>query len=86
METQNHFFALMFFNFELYKMAYNKRNYIKFLNYVQGVYVANKNEDIPDTRIVKVIFPKHGIWLSYSQWMRIKNLKQSSLKQVDKVA
>lgn len=53
-------------------MAYNKQNYYKRLRFIIQVYKAAKNPDIPDTKIVSKVFPKHGIDISYRQWMNIK--------------
>ena len=47
-----------------------KRQY----RYIINIYDANKEEDIPDTFIVRRIFPKHGIFISYRQWSRIKHM------------
>ncbi|MGE0931679.1 hypothetical protein [Peijinzhouia sedimentorum] len=58
-------------------MAYNRDNYIKFAKHVREVYHSVKEEDIPDTRIVKHIFPAHNIFLSYRQWMNIKALRMN---------
>lgn len=61
-------------------MAYNNRNYIKSINYIVGIYQANKQEDIPDTFIVRRIFPKHNIFISYRTWMYIKNRQEETVK------
>lgn len=53
-------------------MAYNKTNYYKRARFIISIYNAVKNPDIPDTTIVSKVFPKHGINLSYRQWMNIK--------------
>lgn len=53
-------------------MAYNNKRYKKFAQYVVSVYEAYKYADIPDTKIVRVHFPKHNIFISYRQWMNIK--------------
>jgi hypothetical protein len=55
-------------------MAYNKKNYNKRARFIIEVYNGAKNPDIPDTKIVARIFPKHGINISYRQWMNIKGL------------
>lgn len=55
-------------------MAYNNKNYIKKARYIIDVYNAHKHADVPDTRIVRNIFPKHNIYLSYRQWMNIKGM------------
>lgn len=53
-------------------MAYNKKNYHKRARYIISVYNDAKHEDIPDTKIVRTVFPKYNIFLSYRQWMNIK--------------
>ncbi|WP_298307228.1 hypothetical protein [Flavobacterium sp.] len=53
-------------------MAYNKKNYNKTARYIIEVYNAAKTPDIPDTKIVRTIFPQNNIHLSYRQWMNIK--------------
>lgn len=53
-------------------MAYNNRNYLKRCKRIIEIYNKYKNPDIPDTRIVKHIFPKYDIDISYRQWMNIK--------------
>ena len=55
-------------------MAYNNKNYIKRARFIISVYNEVKNPDIPDTKIVNRIFPKHGINISYRQWMNIKGM------------
>ena len=55
-------------------MAYNNKNYIKRARFIISVYNEVKNPDIPDTKIVNRIFPKHGINVSYRQWMNIKGM------------
>lgn len=48
--------------------------------YILTVYQSVKQSDIPDTQIVRNIFPKHGIFISYRNWTRIKGLKPSQLE------
>lgn len=55
-------------------MAYNKNNYLKTARYIIDIYKQYKYEDVPDTKIVRVYFPKHNIHLSYRQWMNIKGM------------
>jgi hypothetical protein len=55
-------------------MAYNKTNYNKRARFIIGVYNMVKNPDVPDTKIVSKEFPKHGINISYRQWMNIKGM------------
>lgn len=56
-------------------MAYNSRNRLKYTEHIIEVYNQVKNPDIPDSFIVRNIFPKHHIFISYRKWMSIKNLK-----------
>ena len=58
-------------------MAYNRKNYNKRVQYIVKVYQEAKERDVPDTRILRSIFPKHGIYISYRQWMNIKAMKPS---------
>lgn len=53
-------------------MAYNKNNYHKRARFIIEIYNSVKHSDVPDTDIVRCIFPKHNIFLSYRQWMNIK--------------
>lgn len=54
-------------------MAYNNSNQKRYIEYVFKVYNQYKAPDVPDSKIVKKKFPEHGIFLSYSGWMNIKN-------------
>lgn len=69
------------FNIYFCVVAYNRNNYLKTIRYVLGVYSTVKEHDVPDTHIVRVIFPKHGIHMSYRKWMNIKNMKQNEIPQ-----
>ena len=62
-------------------MAYNKNNYYKRLKYIVDVYNDAKHSDVPDTTILRNVFPKHNIFISYRQWMNIKGTPVP--KQVD---
>lgn len=62
-------------------MSYNKKQYNKRILSILNVYYANKDEDTPDTFIVKKIFPKHNIFMSYRTWLNIKRMKPSQLNQ-----
>ena len=53
-------------------MEYNSTNYFKKAREIVAVYKLVKTDDIPDTHIVRVIFPQKKIYLSYRQWMNIK--------------
>ena len=61
-------------------MAYNRNNYLHRLHYIISVYNAYKNEDIPDSRIVKNYFPLHQINITYRQWMNIKGTPLQKVK------
>lgn len=53
-------------------MAYNKKNYNKRAQFIIEVYNNAKYSDVPDTKIVRTVFPKFNIFISYRQWMNIK--------------
>ena len=55
-------------------MAYNKNNYYKRAQYIIDVYNSAKHSDVPDTTILRNVFPKHNIFISYRQWMNIKGI------------
>jgi hypothetical protein len=55
-------------------MAYNRINYYKRAKYIIAIYNEAKHDDVPDTDIVRKVFPKNNIHLSYRQWMNIKGL------------
>jgi len=52
-------------------------NFSKRIQFIVKVYQEAKERDIPDTRILQHVFPRHGIYISYRQWMRIKSMKPS---------
>ncbi len=54
-------------------MAYRRHNYTKWADRVWAVYRAHKHYDVPDTFIVRHVFPKHNIYISYRTWQRIKS-------------
>lgn len=54
-------------------MAYNNRNKERHNAHVMAVYNAVKHYDVPDTYIVRCIFPKHNIYISYRTFQSIKN-------------
>ena len=56
-------------------MPYVRDNYNKKAQYIREVYLSVKEEDIPDTKIVRSIFPKFKIYINYRQWMNIKSMK-----------
>lgn len=53
-------------------MAYNRNNYIKRARHIIAIYNSVKFSDVPDTTIVRNVFPKHNIYITYRQWMNIK--------------
>ncbi|ADY51530.1 hypothetical protein Pedsa_0958 [Pseudopedobacter saltans DSM 12145] len=61
-------------------MAYHRTNYLKKVSHIMAVYQEVKEPDIPDTKIVAKVFPKHNIYISYRQWMNLKGLKPSEYK------
>lgn len=54
-------------------MAYNSNNHTKTVDHILSTYQSVKHYDVPDTYIVRCIFPKHNIFISYRKWMGIKN-------------
>ena len=61
-------------------MAYNPRNKLREFRRIIAIYNQVKQDDIPDTRIVSQIFPKHGIFISYRKWVYIKGMKPSEMQ------
>lgn len=64
-------------------MAYNPKNKLRSFRRILTIYNEVKQEDIPDTFIVRKIFPKHHIFISYRTWMTIKGMKPSELQYDD---
>jgi hypothetical protein len=62
-------------------MAYNRNNYLKYVCRIVELYQEHKEADKPDTYILRHVFPKHGIYISYRKWMYIKSMKPSEYKQ-----
>lgn len=62
-------------------MAYNRSNKQKEINHIINVYQQVKQPDIPDTFILRNIFPKHNIFISLRTWVNYKGLKPSEYKQ-----
>ena len=54
-------------------MAYNGDNHLKKVEEIIAVYQEVKEYDIPDTFVVKKLFPKRGIYISYRTWHNIKS-------------
>lgn len=59
------------------QMAYNRHNYMKSIGYIVALYHEVKEHDVPDTYILRHVFPKHGIFMSYRKWMYIKNMRSN---------
>lgn len=64
-------------------MAYNTIQQRRRVSHVVEVYNSVKQYDVPDSYIVRHIFPKHGIYISYRQWMNYKSLKWHDLEVKD---
>lgn len=58
-------------------MAYRRDNHLKHVKSVIALYHSLKKPHLPDTRIVRIEFPKHGIFISYSTWKNYKGMKKS---------
>lgn len=57
-------------------MAYHREFYLKKAGFIVSIYNMYKDQGIiHDTKIIKNYFPKHGIFISYRQWMNIKGMK-----------
>lgn len=67
-------------------MAYNPRNKHRHYRYIVDVYSQLKQEDITDSFIIRVEFPKRGIFISYRTWMNIKGKKPSELNNDNQLA
>ena len=78
-KTLHNYFARDAYLFFFVVMAYNKKNFLKRAAFILQVYQSVKEHDIPDTYILKYVFPKYGIELSYRTWMNMKNIKQTEL-------
>lgn len=62
-------------------MAYHRRNYLRKVEHIMQVYREAKERDVPDTRILRTVFPENKIYISYRQWMNIKGMKPSEYQQ-----
>ena len=60
-------------------MAYNQSNKLRQFQHIVSLYNEMKQADIPDTYIVRVEFPKRGIFISRRTWVKIKGMKPSEL-------
>ncbi len=63
-------------------MSYHRQNHIRRLRYIVDVYNAHKHYDVTDSYIIRNIFPKHNIYLSYRAWMKIKGTPLSATPTV----
>lgn len=53
---------------------------MKHITHIVSIYNTVKEHDVPDTFILRNVFPKHGIFISYRKWMNIKNMKHPQPK------
>jgi hypothetical protein len=60
-------------------MAYNNNNKNAQRRYILEVYNRIKQDDIPDTQIVRHKFKEHGIFISRRTWVTLKGMKPSEL-------
>lgn len=67
-------------------MAYNKHNYMRHVRHIVATYHRLKTEDIPDSHVVRVLFPKENIYISYRTWMNIKNMKVAAPKNPQQIS
>lgn len=56
-------------------VAYNNSNHLKNVEMIIRLYLRVKEYDIPDTYIIRYIFPKHGVHISYRTLMYYKRAK-----------
>ena len=63
-------------------MSYTHELRLKRAAYVFKVYEHVKQYDIPDTQLVNNVFPKYGIFISYSAFMRIKGMSRKGLPKL----
>lgn len=61
------------------RMAYNSNNKKAYYRFIIELYKSVKQEDIPDTQIIRNKFPQKGVFISYRTWMNIKSKKPSEL-------
>lgn len=62
-------------------MAYNRNNHLKKVASIIALYNRVKEPDKPDTYILRVVFPKHNIYISRRTWVSYKGMKPSEYKQ-----
>lgn len=53
---------------------------MRHIRHIVATYNRLKNADQPDTYIIRVLFPKENIYISYRTWMNIKNMKVAAPK------
>ncbi|SUJ26431.1 Uncharacterised protein [Sphingobacterium spiritivorum] len=61
-------------------MAYNRNNHLKKVASIIDLYNQVKEPDIPDTYILRVVFPKYNIFISRRTWVGYKGMKPSEYK------
>lgn len=61
-------------------MAYHKGNYMRQIRHIVATYHRLKTPDHPDTYVVRHLFPKENIYISYRTWMNIKNMRIAAPK------
>jgi hypothetical protein len=61
-------------------MAYHKGNYMRQVRHIVATYHRLKTADYPDTYVVRTLFPKENIYISYRTWMNIKNMRVAAPK------
>ncbi|RQO78096.1 hypothetical protein DBR40_09100 [Pedobacter sp. KBW01] len=61
-------------------MAYNRNNHLKRVESVVNLYHQVKEQDVPDTYILRVVFPKHNIFISRRTWVNYKGMKPSEYR------
>lgn len=66
-------------------MAYTKDQFRKRVAYIMEVYNSVKEPDIPDTHILRVIFPKHNIFITRRTFVGYKAMKPSEYREVKAV-
>lgn len=67
-------------------MAYTRNNHLKRVASIVDLYNRVKEPDIPDTYILRVIFPKHNIFICRRTWIGYKGMKPSEYNQQMKLA
>jgi hypothetical protein len=63
-----------------------RENHIKRIRYANEIYQQHKEIDVPDTKILRTVFPKYNIFISYRQWMRYKNIPMKNLRPFNQLS